>query len=151
MPQDRLLLRFIDDFDGSGKLLAEVISAGFSGCGAAYFKVDEIVELAESLGTYPLPEAARLCIAGGFYKNDGSGQLEQELLALKVYPIDRRGHIGIQVRLSSELWPGMRAESQMAVKAEIVTTYEPLAQFGRQLKALVRGSATEAILVGEEI
>jgi len=151
MPQDRLLLRFLDDFDGTGKLFAEVISAGFSGNGGAYFNIDEIVELAESLAIYPLSEAAPLCIAGGFSKKDAPGELEQEHLALKVYPIDGRGHIGIQVRLSSELWPGMRAESQMAVKTEIVTTYEPLVQFGRELKALVRGSATEALLVGEGI
>jgi hypothetical protein len=77
--------------------------------------------------------------------------LEQELLALTVYPIDGRGYIGIQVRLGSELWPGMRPESQMAVKTEIVATYEPLVQFSRELKALIRGSAIEAVLFGEEL
>ena len=98
-----------------------------------------------------MSEAAPLCITGGFGKNDASGELEQEHVALKVYPIDRRGHIGIQVRLSSALWPGMRPESQMAVKTQIVTTYEPLAQFSRELRALVRGSVAEAVLLGEEI
>jgi hypothetical protein len=150
MSQNFLLLRFRNDFDGTGKLLAEVRAAGFSGNGGAYFNIDRIVEFAETLATYPLPEAP-ICIAGGFSKKDVSGQIEEELLALKVYPIDGRGHIGIQVRLSSELWRGMRPESQMAVKTEIVNTYEPLAQFSRELKALVRGSLTEAVLLGEEI
>lgn len=63
----------------------------------------------------------------------------------------KRGHIGVQVRLSSELWPGMRPDSHMAVKTEIVTTYEPLVQFSRELMALVRGPASEAVLLGEEI
>jgi len=52
MPQDHLQLQFINDFDGSGKLLAHVTSAGFSGKGGAYFSIDEIVGFAASLTTF---------------------------------------------------------------------------------------------------
>jgi hypothetical protein len=65
---------------------------------------------------------------------------------LRVYPIDVTGHLGVQIRIATEVWPETRPESQHFVQLELVTSYEPLAQFSSQLKALVDGAIEEAVL-----
>jgi hypothetical protein len=144
--QGRLSLRFEDDGDGTGKLLAHARFEGFSGEGGAWFSISELQDFAEAIGIFPFPEGNPPSIAGGFSKKDGSEDLEQEHLALKVYPTDRKGHFGVQVRLATELWNDARPESQHKVELEIVTSYEPLAKFSRDLKYLVDGRIKEAIL-----
>jgi hypothetical protein len=143
--QGRLSLRFDDDGDGTGKLLAQANSDGFSGEGGAWFLTRELQDFAEAVGMFPIPEGNPPYIAGGL-KKDGSRELEQEHLALKVYPIDRIGHLGVQVRIATELWNDARPESQHKVELEIVTSYEPPAKFSRDLKSLVEGRIKEAIL-----
>jgi len=142
----RLSLRFEDDGDGTGKLLAQAASGEFSGEGSAWFSISELQGFAEAIAMFPISEKNPPSIVGGFWKKDGSGGLEQEHLALKVYPIDCRGHLGVQVRIATELWPDVRPESQHKVQLEIITTYEPLAKFSRVLLALAEGRIKEAIL-----
>lgn len=144
--QGRLLLRFDADRDGTGKLLAQATSGGFSGEGGAWFSISELQDFAEAVGMFPIPEGNSPHIVGGFWKKDGGGELEQEHLALKVYPVDRKGHLGVQVRIATELWNDARPESRHKVELEIVTSYEPLAIFSGDLKALVEGRLKEAIL-----
>jgi hypothetical protein len=144
--QAGLLLRFADDGDGTGKLLAQVRSGGFSGEGGAYFSTGQLQDFAEAVGMFPIPEENSPYIVGGFFKKDGGGDLEQEHLALKVYPIDRTGHIGIQARIATELRNEARPESQQKVELEIITSSEPLAKFSRELKLLVEGRIKEVIL-----
>ena len=142
----RLSLRFEDDDDGTGKLLAQAASDGFSGEGGAWFSTRGLQEFADAISTFPIADENRPSIAGGFWKNGG---LEQVLLSLKVYPIDRRGHVGVHVTIATERWRDERPESQQKVELEIVTGYEPLAKFSRDLKALVEGRINEAILENE--
>lgn len=143
--KSKLLVRFYDDDDGTGKLLVDASSNGFAGSGSAWFGVDELVSFAENLSAYPLSDPSPI-IRGGFYKKDMSGELDQEHLAIRVYPIDRTGHLGVQVSIATELWPHDRPESQHLVKLEIQTTYQPLSNFGKALKAVVAGRSKEAIL-----
>lgn len=139
-------LRFLDDGDGSGKLVARAKANGFAGEGGAYFSTHRLEQFAASLEEFPLN--GRRSIAGGFY--DRSGALEQELLSLVAYQIDAQGHIGVRVRLSTELWPSTRAESQHSVALEIRTTYERLRQFSHAILQLIHGHAEEAVLEGDE-
>ena len=140
------MLRFDDDGDGTGKLLAQATSGGFSGEGGAWFSIGELQDFAEAIGKFPLSEGNPPTIVGGFWKKGRSGELEQEHLALKIYPIDNRGHLGVQVRIATELWNDTRLESQHKVELEIVTSYEPLAKFSRNVKSLVEGRIKEAVL-----
>lgn len=149
--QGRLTLRFDDDGDGTGKLIAQAQSNGFSGEGGAWFSQIELQEFADALAAFPIPEEKPPEVVGGFYKNDGSGELTQEHLGLKVYPIDHRGHLGIQVRIATELWGDERPESQQMVRLEIFTSYEPLLKFSKDLKALIVGRIHEATLDGDII
>lgn len=150
MPRGYLQLSFRDDGDGTGKLLARAEADGFAGKGGAYFSANQIEAFAAALTAFPLPQQPRPSLSGGYWKKDHSGELDQEHLGLEAYPIGKRGYIGIHVRIATEIQDQDRPESQLAVRLEIVTSYEPLGRFGRQLIALVRGSVEEAVLEGEE-
>jgi len=58
-------------------------------------------------------------------------------------------HVGVQVRMATELWNETRSESQKAAKLEIITTYEPLAKFSKELLAVINRAVPEATLEGE--
>src|SRR5690349_5843571 len=109
-----LKLEFQDDNDGTGKLIAAVEAGGFAGRGGAWFGIPQIEEFADLITAYPLP-SKKCSLAGGFWKERGH-ELDQEHLGIDIYPIGPRGHIGVQVRIASELWEASRPESQMMVK-----------------------------------
>jgi len=147
---DYLRLRFKDDKDGTGLLMARAEADGFSGTSEAYFNVEELEEFAKAIKLFPLPpEDARRSISGGF----GSAkdvQLEQEHLGISVYLADAsRGYVGIQVRMATKVWPDTRPESKKQAVVEILATYEPLARFSRDLLLVIHGSLKEAAIEGE--
>jgi hypothetical protein len=144
--QDKLLIRFMNEDDGTGKLHVRASCNGFSGDGSAWFSTEGLKDFASALATYPISEENSPAIRGGFYSKEKSGELEQEHLSLRVYPIDRTGHLGVQIRIATEVWPQTRTESQHFVQLEILTTYEPLKRFSSQLKSLVNGDLKEAVL-----
>jgi hypothetical protein len=153
MTSNYLRLRFQDDGDGTGKLIARAEADGYSGEGSAYFNIDRLEEFAKAIGAFPLPSSdERRSITGGFGKKDGDGDWEHEHLGIAVYPADAlRGYIGIQVRMATEVWQATRPESQKTARIEVVTTYEPLSRFSRDLLSLLNGTIKEALLEGQSI
>jgi hypothetical protein len=149
MSHGSLTLRFSDDGDGTGKLSIEAESQGYSGKGSAYFGIERIREFAQGISEFPLPDLVRCSIAGGFYSKEVQGRLEQEHVGIGIYPVDHRGHIGVQVRMATPMWKDTRPMSQNTATLEVITTYEPLARFSKELLALVSGMAQEATLKGE--
>jgi hypothetical protein len=147
MARSYLRLLFHDDGDGTGKLLARAEANGFAGESGAYFDKQKVGAFAEKLEAFPL--VGRPAISGGFFDRENPGQLEQEHLAIECYPIDVLGHLGLRVRLATELWPPSRPESQHVVALEIFTTYEELRQFSRGVHALLRGDTEEVTLEGD--
>jgi hypothetical protein len=148
MENGYLRLRFQDDRDGTGKLLARAKAAGFAGEGSAWFGISELEEFTAAALAFPLLTDQPVLLRGGFWKE---GQLEQEHLAIEIYPIDRRGHIAVQVRVSSELWASSHKQSQFAARIEIITSYQALSNFMGALRALVNGREEEVLLEGEAI
>jgi hypothetical protein len=148
-----LRLRFSNDGDGTGELLAQAEAAGFAGESGAYFSISELEEFAKTVGTFPLPVGdKRLSVAGGFWSQERRGKLDQELLGINVCFADApRGYIGIQIRMATPVSHGMRPDSKKVVTLEVVTTYEPLAKFSRDLDAVLRGKLKEAVLEGASI
>jgi hypothetical protein len=147
MSESYLRLRFGNEGERWGELFARAQADGFSGEGSGYFDIDEIEKFALAVGAFPLKMSS---ISGGFEKRDSAGKLEEHL-GISLYAIDSRGHIRVQVRMSTTADPGdTRSESQNSAKVELVTTYEPLSKFSRGLIALVRGSVAEIRLDGED-
>jgi len=142
-----LRLGFSDDGDGTGTIDVEAEVEGFSGRIHAYFNKDDVKRFAEELSQYPLPENKLCSITGGF--GESRSRPSQEHVGIDAYPVNRRGYIGIQVRLATPVWSETRPESQSIAQLEIVTTYKPLARFSRDLLALLSGALSEATLEGE--
>jgi hypothetical protein len=148
-----LRLRFLDDGDGTGKLMARAEADGFSGESGAYFNVEKLKEFAEALNVFPLPpEDHRRSIASGFGSKEDHTKLAQEHLGISVYLVSaHRGYVGIQVRMATEVRPGTRQESTKQAVVEILTTYEPLSTFSRDLLSVLHGSLNEAVVEGENL
>jgi hypothetical protein len=144
--EEKLVLHFDDDGDGTGKLTAEASSGGFSGIGEAWFDTRQLLNFAKALETYPLPSDNVPKLVGGCERNDSTGRWEEEHLAISVYPIDGVGSLGIHVRLSTQSWSGMRPEEQQFVKLEIITNYNALEVFSKQFVALIKGKIDQAVL-----
>jgi len=145
-----LKLEFANHGCGMGELFAQAEAGGFAGKSAAYFDIAAIERFATAISEYPLPERSRCSLASGFGLR-APEPLEQEHLGIEVYPIDLRGHIGVQVRMATPLWNETRPDSQQTAKLELLTTYEPVAKFSRDLLALISGTAEEAVLEEEAI
>ena len=148
-----LRLRFLDDGDGTGKLMAWAAADGFSGESGAYFNVETLEEFAEALQLFPLPPADhRRSIASGFGSKEDHTKLSQEHLGISVYLANpQRGYVGIQVRMATEMWPDNRPESKKLAVVEILATYEPLSKFSRDLLSVLRGALKEAVIEGESL
>jgi len=145
--EEKLTLYFDADDDGTGELFAEASANGFSGVGSAWFNRSEILEFANALAAYPIPKDKLPKIVGGFWRSDAKGELEQEHLAISVYPIGGVGNLGIQVRLATaENSSEMRPESLHLVKLEIETNYNALAMFSKQIIALINRRVEKAVL-----
>jgi hypothetical protein len=103
---------------------------------------------AEEFNRYPLNGYSEPILLGGFWSKDTSGEIDQEHLAVSAYKTNNTGGVGVQVRVASEIWEGVRPESQFKAVVEIETTYEHLSRFSKQLKALALGQCEEAVLEG---
>ena len=147
--RDKLVVRFADDGDGTGKLWVSGSANGFAGSGAAWFDTTTLQEFAKALTRYPLSDTDLPTLSGGFWSTEGKG-LEQEHIFLQVYQADARGHLHFRVRLATEVWPPDRIESQHRVQLELRTTYQALLDFSRILHAVIMGQAGEAVLIGDE-
>jgi hypothetical protein len=147
MARSFLRLRFHDDGDGTGKLVAHAEANGFAGTSGAYFDKQRLSDFAQALEAFPL--VGRPSLIGGFFDRDRPGRIEQEHLTIECYPVDVTGHLGLRLRLATELWAPARPESQHVAALEILTTYEPLRQFSHALLALLRGDTEEISLEGE--
>lgn len=147
MSGGRLRLCFFDDNDGTGRLLARAEANGFAGSGGAYFDTLTLEAFAVNLGEFPL--SGRTSISSGFLGKTQPEALEQEQLTISCYPVDAHGHIGVHVRLATELRPPARPESKHVVALEMLTTYAPLGRFSKALVALVNGRVEEVVLEGE--
>jgi hypothetical protein len=100
-----------------------------------------------ALSQYPLPKDQPCSLTGGFAES--RGQPSQEHVGIDAYPVNRRGYIGMQVRMATPDWGETRPESQRIAQLEIVTTYEPLGRFSRDILAMLSGTLDAATLEGE--
>jgi hypothetical protein len=147
--RDALRLTYEPDSDGTGKLIAEVRSKGFSGISSAWFSAQDLIEFAHVLANaYPLRAERPVMLRGGF-----SNRLRNELsdihVGLEFYPIGSVGLVGCRVSLSTSKHDHERPLSQSLVAAELETNYEPLRSFAQSIEMLANGSIEEAVLVAE--
>jgi hypothetical protein len=141
-----LTLWFSDDGDETGALDVEAEVDGYAGRSHAYFNKDEIRRFAVALSQYPLRDQD-CSLTSGF--GESGGRPVQEHVGIDAYPVNRRGYIGIQVRMATDMWDATTPKSQRIAQVEIVTTYEPLARFSKDILAMLSGTLAEATLEGD--
>ena len=143
---NQLKFTWESDDDGTGELFAEFQANGFSGIGSAWFDKINLVEESKKFEEYPITESSHPILEGGYWNEEKNAKLSQEHLHISVYPIDSRGNLGVRIRAATELLPEDRKESQHYVAVELKTTYEDIAKFAKNIRALVAGESNVATL-----
>jgi hypothetical protein len=141
----RLRLTLDRDGDDIGELQVEAAAGGFSGVSSAYFDLASLGEFAEALNAFPLPRDEFPHIEGGFWGPE-PGELQQCHVSLTVCPVDRRGSLGIRVRLAEPIWADDDPARKSHVQFELPADYAVLQRFSRDLRRLVDGVTDEIVL-----
>jgi len=147
----RLRLKLQSDSDGTGQLIADVSSSGFSGHGRAWFNLDDLDHFAERLTTIPLSPESPVCLEGGYWSMEKRGTLKQVHLSIRIYPIGSKGQVGARIHVADCLESRDRPESQNQASLELKTSYRALESFAEQIRRLRLSDANEAILLEETL
>lgn len=151
-PDEQLVLRYAPDDDGTGKLHVSASTQGFAGQSAAWFDTNRLLEFANSLSTYPIPDGTALEIASGFGANERAGYPPQEHVAISVVPVGNRGLLKVRIHLATPIWPTEGPEVQHHdLRLEMHTTYERLRRFGSHMERVLRTELPEAALGTESL
>lgn len=142
---DRLRLTLDSDTDGSGRLVAEASSGGFSGVGMAWFNLSQISAFGELLAnSYPLAIDGSYKLQGGIWTLENPSTLSKLKLSLQFYPVGALGVVGCRAHLTSDDQPDGVATHSAVI--ELRTHYEQLRNFGIAVSALAEGKVDEAVL-----
>ncbi len=142
---DRLRLTLDRDTDGTGGLVAEASSGGFSGVGMAWFNLSQIAAFGELLAnTYPLAIDGSYKLQGGIWTMETPSTLSKLKLGLQFYPVGALGVVGCRAHLTSDDQPDGVATHSAVI--ELRTHYEQLRNFGIAVSALAEGKVDEAVL-----
>jgi len=132
-----------DGDDGTGRLHVRAVADDYSGRASAWFDLASLHDFAQKLGAYPLSLDAPVELAGGF--------ADQEQVGIRVRPVGAKGQISVAVHLATPRWPDSRPEAVHEARLELLTTYEQLARFTKELAAVVRGLQPLARLEPEHL
>lgn len=138
--------RFSDEGDRTGELEAAFAVGGFSGTGRAYFDVARLADQLNELTTFPLPSPNGAEIRGGYWESTGGADtLIQEHIGLTVRPAGTTGSLTLTLRVAI---PGKAPKEppRYSASAQLPTSYEALARFATEMKALLKGEVSEVIL-----
>ena len=132
-----------DGDDRTGRLHVGVVADDYSGRATAWFDLASLEDFAQKLATFPLSLDAPVELAGGF--------ADQEQVGIRVTPVGAKGQISVAIHLATPRWPDTRPEAVHDVRLELLTTYERLARFGKELAAVLRGLQPVARLEPEQL
>lgn len=138
MRQSYIELRYEVIYYEIGELEVRASHGGFAGVGRAHFSSEKLEEFSQALQSLPIAATPRVEIRGGYGSPGAPMKDEEVFLALAVYRTNSQGHLAIQVRVcDGNGWP---PESCCRAAFEVPSTYESVAQLGRGLAALLRGT-----------
>ena len=129
----------------AAELFVSVSVDGFAGHGVAWFDPQQLRDLATQLGlAFPLTET--LGVQGGDLFQDLSDP-EAMLLGLSFYPVAGRGVLGCRVRLCGDSSAFCeRPQARPVLEVELLSSYQALQEFARELMQLADGLCAEAVL-----
>jgi hypothetical protein len=135
------------DDDGTGIVAVEARFRSFAGASAAWFTDDDMLQFADQLLTYPLGNR-RIQVSGGYGSEDGG---IDEHVGLTVRAIGHRGLVGVQAHVATPDDHVHHGASVSEVRVEVLTSYEALGRFSRELARLIKGEQNEAELDAEVV
>ena len=130
-----------------GELIVRAQANGFAGASAAYFKDSAVLAFAARLAEYPLSDKRPPALSAG-HGEPGIGAYEEHV-AITVAPVGSLGQLGVLIHLA-EIRPD-RSSVRSEVRLELLTTYERIRQFSRDLERVVKGQQPQATLAGETL
>jgi hypothetical protein len=137
MERGTLKLYFKEEIEGCGTVDADVAAGGYAGSSCALLNTAEIEAFAKAICEYP-PASSGRCYLEGSRFDAG--------LSISVCPINSRGYLAVTVCL----WAN-RQGLPMKIEVELVTAYEALAKFGRDLLSLIKNEIEMAVLEEEAV
>ncbi len=120
---------------------------GLAGESSAYVDEEGLLAFADDLAAYPLPDTPIRTVRGGL----GGGTELRSMVELSATPVGRHGQVGIFVHLATFVWPDDLVRTPRAVDLVLLTTYERLGAFSRDLRRTVRGDLDHATIEGERL
>ena len=133
-----------DGLQDVGALSVRAEAKGFGGTSLAYFNDSDVLRFAEQLAAYPLPPDSSFAIR---LWRDSTRRGVRRARSPRSVP-GRQPRTGGDRRHLAEVWPE-RVASRSEVRIELLTTYERLGQFSRDLARVVRGELQQAMIEGE--
>jgi hypothetical protein len=138
---DFVSVRLMPDDASISRLLVEALADGFSGHADCWIATGRVTAFARELQAFPLPDAGALLVSG-LWPAD-SHEL-REIIRIEARRVGRLGQVGLAVHLATEESPP-RGE----VRLEVLTTYERLSQFAKDLSRVGRSESGHAQIEGE--
>ncbi|MFN5308813.1 MAG: hypothetical protein ACK5C0_05105 [Candidatus Kapaibacterium sp.] len=114
----------------------------FSGETEVYDQYERISEFAKKLVDYPKDNKILFYEAG---KKDS-----YSYFSMKYYPIDKSGHIGVEINIESNVPTFYRPEEKYKLKLEIVVEPSAIDTFQKELLHLAKNEDGTAILFGND-
>ena len=120
----------------------------FFGHSSAWFSLSTLEGFAEQLLDVPLPQDGLAPLRGGYWTKERPGELAEQHVSMRVCPAGLCGAVGFRVELETHIQQSNAASRADAVDVELKTSYQELSEFSRNLRRLIRGEVSEAVLSG---
>ena len=137
----------IDLEDHSASLFGKFESENFSGIGKGWFYLIDLKQFCNSFEKLIETNSGTANIVGSLRQSDGTGYLET--LGLRSYVVSKTGILGVHVTLADYPYTDCRAEEISKVFGEVKVETQSAINFLNQLRKLIVGEITEAILYGK--
>jgi hypothetical protein len=124
------------------ELKVKVSNNIFSGETEVYDQFESISDFAKELMVYPQNDKILFYEAGK--KNSYS------YFSMKYYPIDKNGHIGVEINIESNVSTFYRPEEKNKLKVEIIVEPSAIDYFKNELLHLAKNEEGTAILFGND-
>ena len=138
----------IDLEDHSAGLFGRFESEYFSGIGNGWFNLIDLEQFCISFEKLIESNSGTANIVGSLRKQDGTGYLET--FGLRSYVVSKTGILGVHVTLADYPYTDCRTEEISKVSGEVKVETQAAINFLSQLRKLIIGEITEAILYGKD-
>ncbi|WP_412065759.1 hypothetical protein [Rhizobium sp. SYY.PMSO] len=136
-----LILRYKAEDDWHGELSAIIACGDFTGRGAAWFNISDLMAFARSIEAYPIDTGSAPDLVGGTWKDKGT--LDRATVHIRIEPIGHRGLLRVTVEVATnDNSPDFSGD----LRVELSVTYRDLANFQSSLAQHLSGRSAEATL-----